>query len=581
MALGAVPATAGAATLVPYGDGGWSYQRVAIGAGAGFQAPAFDASAWGSGTLPFGALTSCAGPGLTPPTQTAGWTTSSDLLLRKTFTAPAGTGAGSVSVRVDNDATVYLNGVLLGTRPHEGCANVAPPAPLTFAAGALQAGENVLAVRATDRQDQRYIDVQLEAEIVDTDGDGILDPADNCPTVPNPGQADGDADGAGDACDSFSLGLAPGTVAAGSTTQVTATIANASTTETLDALTLTPPAGLGDPVVLTGLGIAPGTGGIATFAVTAGCAAAGGAWTATAAGLPLTGGAPATSVTGACSVAFGTAPASARTGQAISGTAFTPGGPPVTVQVVDGDGDPVSDGTPVSIALADGASGDGALGGTTTRPSAGGTATFPGLTISAAGGYRLTASAPGAGAATSAAIAIEDAVAVCTGASCSAEVSTPVTTVQGTATSSGGPSFLSLSLNVGDPLDCAGYSEFSPDWVLVNGSSNLTQKLITYKIGFRTLFSGWQLNGLSRIQACFSAPYAFATRAGYPAAAVSQLDGDGDGVTETWRTGILPECRLLGVTRNPPCVSERRLLRDGIAVTVRMPGGAIDPRMRG
>ncbi|MCA9545743.1 MAG: thrombospondin type 3 repeat-containing protein, partial [Myxococcales bacterium] len=36
---------------------------------------------------------------------------------------------------------------------------------------------------------------------VDTDGDGILDPNDNCPDVANPNQADFDLDGLGDACD--------------------------------------------------------------------------------------------------------------------------------------------------------------------------------------------------------------------------------------------------------------------------------------------------------------------------------------------------------------------------------------------
>jgi hypothetical protein len=39
--------------------------------------------------------------------------------------------------------------------------------------------------------------------ITDTDGDGVADSADNCPTVANAGQADADNDGKGDACDAF------------------------------------------------------------------------------------------------------------------------------------------------------------------------------------------------------------------------------------------------------------------------------------------------------------------------------------------------------------------------------------------
>jgi Thrombospondin type 3 repeat/PKD domain len=56
--------------------------------------------------------------------------------------------------------------------------------------------------------------------VTDTDGDGVPDTTDNCPSVANTGQADNDGDGLGDACDSNSL--AP---------QVSSAAANASENE--------------------------------------------------------------------------------------------------------------------------------------------------------------------------------------------------------------------------------------------------------------------------------------------------------------------------------------------------------------
>ena len=43
--------------------------------------------------------------------------------------------------------------------------------------------------------------VYSPGDLSDIDGDGVCNAADNCPTDPNPGQADSDADGRGDGCD--------------------------------------------------------------------------------------------------------------------------------------------------------------------------------------------------------------------------------------------------------------------------------------------------------------------------------------------------------------------------------------------
>ncbi len=72
--------------------------------------------------------------------------------------------------------------------------------------GLLAAGGVVEAAVTTGArgQDDTSIDFGFVEADRDADNDGIEDDADNCPSVPNPSQADEDGDGRGDACDTVS-----------------------------------------------------------------------------------------------------------------------------------------------------------------------------------------------------------------------------------------------------------------------------------------------------------------------------------------------------------------------------------------
>ena len=57
-----------------------------------------------------------------------------------------------------------------------------------------------------EQTDFEEVTITVRDTIVDTDGDGVPDNVDNCPTVPNPDQSDLDGNGIGDVCDSAPLG---------------------------------------------------------------------------------------------------------------------------------------------------------------------------------------------------------------------------------------------------------------------------------------------------------------------------------------------------------------------------------------
>jgi hypothetical protein len=86
-------------------------------------------------------------------------------------------------------------------------ASITPSGILTWTPNGGQAGTYYVTLVLHDCgdgcfvEDVKQLKIVVNEAIADTDGDGIPDGQDNCPTVPNPDQSDQDGDGIGDVCD--------------------------------------------------------------------------------------------------------------------------------------------------------------------------------------------------------------------------------------------------------------------------------------------------------------------------------------------------------------------------------------------
>jgi hypothetical protein len=271
------------------------------------------------------------------------------------------------------------------------------------------------------------------------------------------------------------------------------------------------------------------------------------------------------------SLSFSTQPHNAVVGQAITGAAINPSGPPITVRLLDDNGRlKTGSSAPVTIALASNPAG-ATLGGTTTVDAVGGVASFSDLTLDKPGGrYTLLASSPGPTSATSTPFDESNAAVFCLqGQSCSTSVSTAVSELQVSANpthnSNPGTGTLSESVDVGTPLTCAGYVATDPNWFQFLWSSVNRFKLITYTLD-NTNPDG--------IHVCFGAPYEFRTSSSEPAPAGTLPNGTPGFI------GLLPSCPASG-----PCVQSITSSEgdEGVntIITVRIPDGLVgDPMVR-
>jgi uncharacterized repeat protein (TIGR01451 family) len=143
------------ATLVPFTADGWRFKQVPNGGEPTFQQPGFDDSSFNTGPAPFGNYSGCTNEFPPPATN---WDGNTDMLLRRSVTVPAGATGVTIRVRVDNNATIYWDGVEVGSSAQNCAAQTSHPVPTS-------PGTHLLAVRGHDFGPPDYLDVSVTATV--------------------------------------------------------------------------------------------------------------------------------------------------------------------------------------------------------------------------------------------------------------------------------------------------------------------------------------------------------------------------------------------------------------------------------
>jgi len=375
--------------------------------------------------------------------------------------------------------------------------------------------------------------------------------------------------------------VTPQTVTAGTSSVFTVKVIN-ETHETIQSVKITAPSDLaingvpGGSVLFQGLSIPFGPSAVSLqVTATAPCVAPAnpGSWTVQASETtPFT---PpgddfeadtasvlvAPAVTGKCSLAFLNGPAGGVPGSPITSQLGSSPPSPVSVEVLDGNGNPTSvpnvsismsatqDSSPVTLS--------GTTGGQTNTS---GVASFSDLIINQVGsGYRLVASSQGINPAVSSRFTILSSYQPCTGAQCSGSAAS--STTAGTVTTSSATSGQFLGLGIGGTaLACGGSYKPLSDLVtfdVLNPSGSSTNAVITVTI---TIAKQVVLNsghpGASSWQVCFGSTVPFTA---LPLTSTSEMI---DGVT--YYAGLLPDCN--NTQTNVPCVLSKNKTNAGTEV---------------
>jgi hypothetical protein len=399
----------------------------------------------------------------------------------------------------------------------------------------------------------------------------------------------------------YEVALSPGQVSAGVTVDAyTVTLTNRTGTQQLGSADVTVPATFtvvgaptlnragtvsasGNLLSLRNLSLPPDASVTVTVALRMSCVAGAYAWQVTAKQSNDFNGPPGntlgpiigsltTTVTGSCTFRFVAQPADAAKNTAIRAVEFAQGSDElVTVEAVDGSANPARltwfNGQ-VTMGLVT-TYGGGALAGASATAAAG-VASFPGLQITANGVYALSATTTAAGftSADSTSFTIVDVAKECTSAGCTAKLDGKQSTSTVTGTTGAGSGFLALSLNLGPPPSCAGYTAPSADWYEFALTVARDKTIVTTfsKSAMRAFGSG-----PSALEICFAAPKTFAAKNGGP----QPFDYDGDTANGAEGfVGLLPNCPAAS-----PCVTGRTGLSGGGAqITFSVPAAWGDPR---